>query len=431
MGVPILKTETHELIGTQHVPREALKKWIGENALRIGFRPQWRGNVFYAIPVMEMVYSRWAIHTLTFLTHAWRDGDVIASRAPTIVHLARQELLERFLESHCEWLLWIDSDTVPPPDALEQLLGTGEKAVSGLYHAREEPYYPQWYSKVKWSEEDGKWLYENFHNPPSDRVSEIAGCGLGCFLVHREVCEKLDMPAFPLAEDAEDHAFTQRIRQAGYKIYGHPGVQCGHVGSTAITTDHWLAMNEWMNSIPFFTDRPALVDEYSEYTGEDQREAMWKYKDDGDFDNPLFFILRDSSIEFAQMCEPLSQLVGARVLVYGDRIGSIQRKLGETDRESNDMLPWGESRAPSDVIPHADAVVVVDVFSTTDDLDKLLDEISGELRKKGQLWFNLPLPNPKRPHWHVYSDILDRMQVRGLTVQTPPVPGSLGVAIRE
>ncbi len=248
--------DTHEQIGSQHVPKEALKQWLLENATRIGFRPKIRGNCFFAVPSTTHVFATWAFGILRLLTNEWKEGDVITSRPPTLIHLARQEMVEIFLDqTQCEWLMWIDDDVVPPITALTDLIETGKKCVTGLYHFKEEPYAPVWYQHPVFDEEKEVMTYKQMWKIPSEGLVELASAGLGCMLVHRDVIEKIEQPAFSLHESAEDHGFTRRVIDAGFKLYGHPGVQCTHVHTMGVTTGHWLAMNDYVVNNPEYVDQ--------------------------------------------------------------------------------------------------------------------------------------------------------------------------------
>ena len=56
-----------------------------------------RDSVFYAVPMTHSVFSRWVYGFLQFLTYSWREGDLLGYRPPTIVHVARQDLVDQFL----------------------------------------------------------------------------------------------------------------------------------------------------------------------------------------------------------------------------------------------------------------------------------------------------------------------------------------------
>jgi hypothetical protein len=439
-------SKTHEQVGTQHVPKEALLQWMKENAHRIpGFKPMWRGPVFYAVPTMHMLYTRWAFGFLQFLTNSWQEGDVLGTRPPTLVHLARQELVDKFLESECEWLFWCDDDVVPPRDALYHLIEGGERKVTaGLVHFKEEPYNPNWYKNPLWDEEREVWTYETFHNPPHDRVVEIDSAGLACVVVHREVVEAMEQPAFSLHESAEDHGFFRRVREAGFRIHGHPGVQCFHVGSDAIGTEHWLAFNQVLHENPFFTNRPDLIKEYEEFSGEDASLAVRLHKPEnwGDTKESYFwdYFHRDTSVDFARTVEGLKDISG-RVLVYGDGLGSVTRVFRERDisadyrEDSRVDAGFARERTGGHLEEswQPDAIVVLDEFAKLEasELDSFIRELSDSLKPSGVLYFNVYRKTHKRPDtWHEHQDLFHRIAAQGFET-THMTATELCMAVRK
>ena len=107
----------------------------------------------------------------------------------------RNLIVERFLQTDSEWLLWIDSDTILPDGGLARLLAMGKTLASGLYYGKHKPHPPIAYYR----EDDGT------YRPISDRtrweVGEIlpvdAG-GMGCLLSHRSVYEDIVKTHTPL-----------------------------------------------------------------------------------------------------------------------------------------------------------------------------------------------------------------------------------------
>ena len=299
-----------------------------------------RGNIFFAIPTMPQVFSEWAFGMMRFLTDNWVDGDVITTRPPVLIHLARQEMLDIFLdETDCEWLMWIDDDVVPPMDAIDTLLKTGKQCISGLYHYKYEPYSPVWYRHPVWSKRKGMMTYEQIWNPPSDEVIEIASSGLGCMIVHRDVLKKIEQPAFALTEKAEDHGFTRRVREAGFKIYGHSGVQCTHLTTMGVTTGHWLALNAYMHSNPFFTNRPDLIKELSAFAGRDMTQEVRLWEEPDEPDPLLRYVDRDVSPDFAELCMSLVDVTDSNILIYGDPLGSVSKVLGTRGNKIKSLEP--------------------------------------------------------------------------------------------
>jgi hypothetical protein len=97
---------------------------------------------------------------------------------------ARQKHLNNFLQSRCDFALFLDHDMYFEPDTLERLRSHKLPYVSGLYMRRSvNPLAPVWYRPYR-----GKWPLEPWVGPVErGKLHHIGASGWGCVLVHREV----------------------------------------------------------------------------------------------------------------------------------------------------------------------------------------------------------------------------------------------------
>jgi len=158
------------------------------------------------------------------------------------VDRARNQIVKFFLESEAKFthLLFVDSDTLPQPDALRRLLSHKLPVVSGLTPI------------LSLNKATRTW--ETFDNCFRQRVSDTDGnvtthiaerhtglqeifrCGSSCILIKREVFEALKPPYydFQYNEDhtehrrSEDIGFCDKARDAGFKLYADTDVICMH-----------------------------------------------------------------------------------------------------------------------------------------------------------------------------------------------------------
>lgn len=97
------------------------------------------------------VHMAWAIMLRKLITPG-NINYILVSGAPYDV--SRNRIVERFLESDAEWLMFIDSDVLLPQDALTYLLKvSGERnlpVVAALYWRRTPPIHP-----CQWIENEG------------------------------------------------------------------------------------------------------------------------------------------------------------------------------------------------------------------------------------------------------------------------------------
>lgn len=183
----------------------------------------------------------------------------------------RNKLAVRFLQSECEWALWLDDDIIPPigraawfkymagaPDdypeelagehVVHKLMSHGKTMVGGLYFGRQKTGVPMFYEGLAVREVH---LKARDHN--CRELMETDWIGTGCLLVHRSVFEDI-MAKFPERRivdptqirnvgefdffrrepgAGEDVSFCHLARAAGHKVYVDLGVRPAHVGFCA------------------------------------------------------------------------------------------------------------------------------------------------------------------------------------------------------
>lgn len=152
---------------------------------------------------------------------------------------ARNTICQRALEGGYQYVFMLDSDVIPPNDAILRLMSRGLPLVSGVYHRRSPPHgLPVMIRGASWVSQY-----------PANSLIEVDLVGSGCLLLHRSVLEALppidpqrgkrwfdwrvDMAGIlPQGEAlSEDFALCLHARRTlGLKIIVDTGVQCRHVG---------------------------------------------------------------------------------------------------------------------------------------------------------------------------------------------------------
>ena len=153
---------------------------------------------------------------------------------------ARNQACQMLLGSPCQWLFFLDSDVVPPPDAVLRLMSHNLPLVTGIYCRRSPPIsVPVMMRPV------GQWL----NVVPHTGLHEVDVCGAGCLLIHRSVIERLppQRPGsgktwfdwrvdchglLPPGEClSEDFTFNIWCRKTlGIKTMCDSSIQCSHIG---------------------------------------------------------------------------------------------------------------------------------------------------------------------------------------------------------
>ena len=140
----------------------------------------------------------------------------------TIIHQARNIIVDALLKSDYEWLLFIDSDQIFEHDLLIKLLATKKDFVGTQIFKRVRPYSPC-ISKI-----DDK---GNLISIIVDELAEVDAIGMGATLINRKVFEKIKRPQFEfIGERGEDIVFCEKAKKAGFKIWCDPNIDIKHIG---------------------------------------------------------------------------------------------------------------------------------------------------------------------------------------------------------
>lgn len=159
----------------------------------------------------------------------------------------RNVVVEGFLESPADFLMFVDADMVFTPEDMGKMIEAALEnpdagVIAGFYCVRDETLRPL----VGWTDEDGI-LFD--HDVQMEKLKESRGklveanmLPTGFMLIRRSVFEKLKAPWFIVhtVQDEEtdeirhyssDNYFVQKCNRAGIKTYAHFGVELGHVGN--------------------------------------------------------------------------------------------------------------------------------------------------------------------------------------------------------
>ena len=207
-------------------------------------------KILIAVPCMDMVSARFAQCLATLR----KNGQCAVSfLIGSLIYDSRNKLAAMAVEMEADYVLWLDSDMVFPPDTLDRMLQVLDEhpeidVLSGLYFRRGAPFSPVLFSKLEIGE-DGVLVFEDQKDLP-DELFEIAGCGFGCVLMRTDLL--LDIAAkegggvwfTPIANAGEDCAFCIRARREGYRIFCDPSISLGHMGYAPITKAFYQATKE-------------------------------------------------------------------------------------------------------------------------------------------------------------------------------------------
>lgn len=206
--------------GSSHEHKETLK--IRTQQLAIG------------LPMDELMFSQFLENLLGLHLMPW---DTIITTRSTYIPMARNQIHDIFIKNPNSGthLLMLDSDVLPPPKLIETLLRHDKAMVGGWYAKKEKYPLKQVDGTIQTIQRPVVYDYSAEKNGyiqrlmPGIGLEKIGGAGAGCWLMRRDIAEKLGES--PYGEDAgEDLILCDRIREAGTDMYIDWSMRSAHCG---------------------------------------------------------------------------------------------------------------------------------------------------------------------------------------------------------
>lgn len=199
-----------------------------------------RPKLLIGLPHKDNVTLEWA---LAFRNLQINIPSVFTCSRGTPIDMARNEIVKSAQAHGVEWIFFLDTDVVCPPDTITRLLSYNLPIVSGTYWTRAPPLEP-----TVWREVPGGKQCIPFQ--PGQMV-EADFIGSGCLLVHMSVFDHIEKPYFEwtlsfkdpndfMKGTSEDFDFCKKVRARGYKIMVDTSIICRH-GITNAYAD-WTGM---------------------------------------------------------------------------------------------------------------------------------------------------------------------------------------------
>jgi len=194
----------------------------------------------------------------------------------TIVDKARNELVRMALKDNCDYIFFIDSDTIIPSGALDTLLEMDVDIASGLYFTKSKPYLPV--ARIK--EGDKHFFLEDFE---FNQIMEVQGVGMGCCLINMKVFDKMEFPYFKLEwrekdgikyQIAEDLYFCDEAVKLGHKVHLNTGVVCSHFG-TEVDANHFMMYKEQLKIDR--DDREEMIKDLMDFENISREEVLKRF----------------------------------------------------------------------------------------------------------------------------------------------------------
>ena len=172
------------------------------------------------------------------------------------ISISRDNMVQSALDQNASDIIFIDSDTVPPPDGITRLVSYNTDIISGLYYAKKHYIkdglvLPAAWLRVKDDSEDNQYAHVD---PKANKgIVQVDVVGMGfCRIKVDTIFKKIKRPWFVWGKDgwvdgkplppsqqiSEDFWLCERIKnELGLPIYVDMSIKCAHCFDGVITEE--------------------------------------------------------------------------------------------------------------------------------------------------------------------------------------------------
>lgn len=145
---------------------------------------------------------------------------------------------DMFLRGDYDAMLIIESDIIPPPDALKRLAAIDADLAYGAYVFRQSPVVNimEYYYEGALNVGESLTVRGLWEDAKKKGVINCSGAGFGCVLIKRHVLEAVDfrVSELPSVRVHCDSWFTCDVYAKGYTMKADAMVHCGHRGEDGV-----------------------------------------------------------------------------------------------------------------------------------------------------------------------------------------------------
>jgi len=178
--------------------------------------------VMWGIPCDEVMFSKFfTIFTKNAYVMPW-DGFAISEG--TYLPKARNIIHNGFLESsNLPYLMMLDSDILFPPHLVDVLIAHNKPIIGGWYRNKKGTNHPVVYDKAEG-------IYFKHRETAGTGVERVAGMGAGCWLMRRDVAEKLGKDPYSMEHTGEDLTLCRKMIELDIPLYVDWNINLAHLG---------------------------------------------------------------------------------------------------------------------------------------------------------------------------------------------------------
>lgn len=245
--------------------------------MKVSVKGQRKIRMCIGIPATDSVCTTF-LRTMLIRMEEWSQIFELVPIIETCIPIdeARNKIVEAAIVAKCDYIFFIDTDTIIERGQLEKLLSHDKDAITGVSYMRNTPHFSLIRKKISYR------LYSPIE-PSGTELIKIDGAGFGCFLIKVAAFEKIEYPWFRFhffkfkdqwRHLGEDLFLCEQLQNAKIDIYCDPTVGCTHVG-TDTTTD--LASKYKDLRVSVLNDATKSREELSKFTDMSPEEVVSKY----------------------------------------------------------------------------------------------------------------------------------------------------------
>lgn len=180
----------------------------------------------------------------------------------------RNVMLQEFLEEGFDYLLWLDSDMIYPPNIIEEYLKAPKitkkpiDVIGCLYFKRQEPYSPIAYTLS--NDKERPYTEIPHLSVRKDSFYDVDGLGFGGLMVSRHTYDRLKskkwhkygsnfhLPFAAKDKLSHDLEFCKNVKNKGMNILMHGGIRPKHIGKLWVDgsmCEQKIDINKWPETL--------------------------------------------------------------------------------------------------------------------------------------------------------------------------------------
>jgi glycosyltransferase involved in cell wall biosynthesis len=182
-------------------------------------------NIVIGMPILDKVEGETMVSLINLMNYKSRNIRFIPTVGCSIIHDARNHIIEEAYKGDFDAILFIDSDMVFEPDTLERLIHNDKDVCGVLYQSRTNG-LQNVFSLCNYSEK-----FDRLKLSKNSGIVSVGAVGAGILFIKKVVLDKVRSPWFFYESGVgEDCNFCKLAGLAGFNVYVDTDLEVGHIG---------------------------------------------------------------------------------------------------------------------------------------------------------------------------------------------------------